>query len=94
MDKLSLDRLIDGLIDAYVDWRVACDRVNGAYRSWAPAMGPGDRAAFELYMTALDAEEHAAEQYAALVRRTYNRLWGETPPAQPGYEPAREAGSS
>ena len=81
MDKLSVDRLVDGLIDAYVDWRVACDRVNEAYRSWALEMGPGNRVAFGRYMAALDGEEYAAEVYAALVRGVYKRLWGEGAPA-------------
>ena len=27
-DNLNLDRLVDGLIGAYVDWRAACDEVD------------------------------------------------------------------
>ena len=76
MDKPNLEWVVDELIDAYVDWREACDRVNEAYRSWALATGQDDRAGFGMYVAALDAEERAAAAYAALVRRAYGRLWG------------------
>ena len=92
MNKLSLDRLVDGLIDAYVDWRDACDRVHEAYRSWALEMGPGDRIAFGMYVAALDAEEHAAGVYAAFVTLAYQRLWGEAPSAEALGERAGEIG--
>lgn len=76
MDMPSREQLIDRLIEAYVDWRDACDRVNDEYRAWALATGRDDRAGFGMYVAALDAEERAAEAYAALVRRAYIRLWG------------------
>ena len=81
-DKVSLDRLVDGLIDAYVDWRAACDEVGDAYRSWTLEMGSGNGVAFGRYMAALDGEEYAAEVYATLVRGAYKRLWGEKAPAE------------
>jgi hypothetical protein len=62
-------RLVDRTIGAYVDWHEACRAVDDAYRVWAGATRPGARAAFWRYTAALDAEEHAAEVYAALVRR-------------------------
>jgi hypothetical protein len=82
-DKLSLDQLVDGVIDAYVDWRVACDQVDEAYRCWTLETSSADDAAFGLYMAALDAEEDAAASYAANVRRAYTRLWGKGPSAEP-----------
>lgn len=45
--------------------------MNDAYRSWALDTGFRDKLTFGLYMSALDAEEHAAEVYAAAVRRVY-----------------------
>lgn len=91
-DKLSLDLLVDGLIDAYVDWRVACDGVHQAYRVWALEMGSADRVTFQMYMAALDAEEHAAEVYASFVMRAYERLWGEGTSAEAFGEPAGGTG--
>lgn len=54
MTVLSRKRLIDKLVEAYVDWREACVRVDDAYRG--------------LYVATLDAEEQAADAYAGLVR--------------------------
>ena len=82
-DKLSLNQLVDELIDAYVDWRVACDQVDEAYRSWALEASSAGDVAFGLYMAALDAEEDAAARYAAHVRRAYKRLYGEGPSVEP-----------
>ena len=78
------ERLVDELVEAYVDWRETCARVNDAYRSWAsrtrslvaePRLG--------LYMAALDAEERTAEVYAGLVRRADELPWSEDPPDEP-----------
>jgi hypothetical protein len=70
VNTLRRERLVDRLVEAYIDWRETCLRVTDAYRSWTDETAPGDRAAFGLYMAALDAEEQAAEVYAGLVRRT------------------------
>ncbi len=88
IDKLSRERLVDKLVEAYVDWRGECARVDDAYRSWASESGPCGRAAFGLYMTALDAEEQAAEVYAGLVRRADKLSWSERPPTEPLGGPA------
>jgi hypothetical protein len=69
MNPLRQKRLVDALVEAYVDWRETCACVNDAYRSWASEPGPWRSVAFYLYMAALDAEQHAAEVYAGLVRR-------------------------
>ena len=66
MNTLRRERLVDELVEAYVEWRETCARVNDAHRSWASETGPGGRFAFELCMAALDEEEQAAEVYAGL----------------------------
>ena len=80
INRLKRDRLVDELVEAYVDWREACARVDGAYRSWAREMAPGDRVRFGLYVAALDQEEQAADSYAGLVRRAEKMLGSEGPP--------------
>ena len=92
MNGLSPERLVDELVDAYVGWRDACARVDDAYRAWTVGADRRDKVAFWLYMAALDAEEQAAEVYAVHVRRTYERLWGETSPAEAQAPPARGVG--
>jgi hypothetical protein len=80
MNKLRKKRLVDTLMEAYVDWRDACLRVNDAYASWTSETGVRATVAFGFYMAALDHEEEAAGIYAGLVRRTTELLW-------PAYEP-------
>jgi hypothetical protein len=65
---LRRERLVDELLEAYVEWRESCARVSDAYHFWTSEPAPGDRIAFGLYVAALDAEEHAAQVYAGLVR--------------------------
>jgi hypothetical protein len=79
MDTLRRERLVHELVEAYVDWREACARVDDAYRSWTNETAPRERVAFALYIAALDAEEHAAKVYAELVRRTDKLPWHEDP---------------
>jgi hypothetical protein len=45
MNTLSRKRLADKLVEAYVDWRETCARVDDAYRSWASEAGLWGRAA-------------------------------------------------
>jgi hypothetical protein len=80
---LSQKRLVDKLVEAYVDWREACARANDAYRSWASEAGPRGRVAFGLYMAALDAEEQAAEVYARFVKRAGKLPWSEQSLTEP-----------
>ncbi len=82
MDTLTRERLVGELVEAYVEWREACGRVDDAYRSWANERARGDRLAFGLYMAALDAEELAAEVYAGLVGRADKLSRSEEPPAE------------
>jgi hypothetical protein len=83
IDTLRRERLVDELVEAYVDWRETCARVDDAYRSWANGTTLGDRVAFALYRAALDAEEQAARVYAELVRRAGKAPWSEESPAEP-----------
>jgi hypothetical protein len=69
MTALSRKRLIDKLVEAYVDWREACVQVDDSYRACARETGPWGAIAFGLYVATLDAEERAADAYAGLVRR-------------------------
>ena len=77
IDAVSRPRLVDRLVDAYVDWRQACAWVNDSYRRCANEIGPRGRVAFGIYMAALDAEQQAAEVYAGLVRRAGELRWSE-----------------
>jgi hypothetical protein len=79
-------------VRAYVQWREASLRANVAYRAWASEAGSRDRAAFGLYLTALDAEEHAAEVYAELVRSADRLPRSEDPPLEPLRGPDRGLG--
>jgi hypothetical protein len=88
VDMLSRERLVDQLLEAYVDWREACARVDDAYRFWAVESGGGGRVAFGSYVAALDAEERSAEVYAVLVRRADALVWSEDSPADPLGDPA------
>ena len=75
MNTLERKRLVDALVEAYVDWRETCVRVDDAYYFWASGTTPGNKVTFGSYMAALDAEAHAAEVYAGLVKRADERAW-------------------
>jgi len=80
---LSRERLVDQLVEAYVDWREACARLDDAYRFWAGESAGRGRVAFGSYVAALDAEERSAELYAVIVRRADALIWSEDSPADP-----------
>lgn len=88
MNTVSHTRLVDNLIEAYVDWREAADRVNDSYGLWARDTGGHSRFAFALYRIALDEEEKCAEVYAGLVQWVGKLPWQKGPQT----EPARSAG--
>jgi hypothetical protein len=92
MNTLRRKRLVDALVEAYVDWRETCACVNDAYRSWASEPGPWGSVGFYLYIAALDAEEQAAEVYAGLVRRADELAWREDASAAPLSGPGPEVG--
>ena len=83
MNMLRRERLVDELVEAYIDWRETCGRVNDAYCSWASETGPRGRVTFGLYMAALDAEEQAAEVYVRVVRRADELPPSDDPPNEP-----------
>jgi hypothetical protein len=83
MDTLIQTRLVDKLLEAYIDWREACARANDAYGFWESEADPHRRVAFGLYMAALDAEEQAADVYASAVRRVEKLPWNDQPPTEP-----------
>ena len=89
MTALSRTRLIDKLVEAYVDWREACVRVDDAYRACARETGPWGAVAFGLYVATLDAEEQAADAYAGLVRRAERLPWTQERRLEPFGEPPR-----
>ena len=47
-------------MDAYIDWREECLRVNEAYAWWASTTAPHAAMALGAYSAALDPEERAA----------------------------------
>jgi hypothetical protein len=61
----NVDRAI-----AYVEWRLACLAVWGAYRDWTHAAKADATLARAAYEAALDREAAAASAYARLVRIT------------------------
>ena len=69
MRRGTQDRLVDEMISAYADWRVASRQVDDAYRSWAIGPTVSAAEAFTRYTAALDAEASAADVFADLVRR-------------------------
>jgi hypothetical protein len=56
-------------VGAYVAWREECVAVRTAYLAWRRARAAEAALAFDAYEAALDREEVAAEDYAALMRR-------------------------
>jgi hypothetical protein len=70
-------RMVDEAVDAYVDWRDKCRAVWDAYRRWVSASIGDAGLAFETYSAELDREEHAAEIYAAEIRRVAHLMLGE-----------------
>jgi hypothetical protein len=64
-----LRRSVDKAMEAYVEWRQECLRVDAAYECWSAATRDGATPAFSAYTVALDREERAAETYAARIQR-------------------------
>ena len=89
MTVLSRKRPIDKLVEAYVDWREACVRVDDAYRACARETGPWGAVVFGLCVATLDAEELASDAYAGLVSRAEKLLWTQERRPEPFGELAR-----
>jgi hypothetical protein len=69
MKTLTRTRLVDDVIDAYVDWREECLFVWDAYCRWAAAPQADATLAFAAYAAALDREERASAYYAGRISR-------------------------
>jgi hypothetical protein len=50
----------DEFLYSWVRWREACEHVHTAYRFWETCEPNESKFAFEVYLAALDREEHAA----------------------------------
>jgi hypothetical protein len=61
--------VVDALLERYVAWREECEKVWRAYHGWADADRHDRGPAHANYLAALDREESAAREYAALIER-------------------------
>jgi hypothetical protein len=57
-------RVVDELVERYVDWREASAAVHQAYRWWSNASPREAAVRYAVYCAALDLEECAANLYA------------------------------
>jgi hypothetical protein len=62
-------RLVDEVIERYVDWREACAAVRHTYSQWSRASADERPLSFAAYRAALDQEESAATLYGVVVSR-------------------------
>jgi hypothetical protein len=63
------DRVVDAMIQAYVDWREESSAVWDAYTRWSSVPSTDAGLAYAAYRAALDRERQAADVYADLIRR-------------------------
>ena len=61
-------QLMDLISDAYIDWREECDAVRRTYRAWSVAPRGQRDLTFHAYAGALNREQDAANNYAAVIR--------------------------
>jgi hypothetical protein len=94
LETMGQELLVDMLVEAYVDWREACVRVNDTYSDWISETVLGYRLASARYVAALDAEQHAADVYAGLVRRFRKLASSDARQAGEISRPMRGRGSS
>jgi hypothetical protein len=62
-------RLIDDVVNTYVDWREQSERVWRAYRDWSTSAPPDAALRFAAYVAELDREHLASDTYADAVTR-------------------------
>jgi hypothetical protein len=60
-------RLVDDMLDRFVEWREDAAAVADAYRRWSDAPARDEAWRFGAYIAALDQEESAAQSYAVVV---------------------------
>jgi hypothetical protein len=94
LETMGQELLVDMLVEAYVDWREACVRVNDTYSGWISETVLGYRLACACYVAALDAEQHAADVYAGLVQRFRKLTSSDEPQAGEISRAMRGRGSS
>jgi hypothetical protein len=75
VDTATRNRLVDEMIESYVEWREECATVEATYRRWSTAPATDCAISFASYNAALDREESAASLYAADVSRLERVLW-------------------
>ena len=69
-----MSRLVDEMLDRYVEWREDATAVDAAYLEWSGAPAHARAWRFSVYMAALEQEEAAANSYADVVGELDHRL--------------------
>jgi hypothetical protein len=80
-------RLVDDMVDAYVQWGDECAAVQSAYDLWSHAAADDEDLAFGAYEAALDEEERSSQTYADLVKQVLSFV----SPARDHRRPSRRA---
>jgi hypothetical protein len=60
-------RLVDEMLERYVEWREDAAAVRGRYADWSGAPAREEAWRFSAYLAALEQEESAAQTYAVVV---------------------------
>lgn len=60
-------RVVDDMLDRFVEWREGAGSVADAYRRWSEAPARDEPWRFSAYMALVDQEESAAKSYAVVV---------------------------
>ena len=69
------ERLVDEMIQRYVEWREECDGVRAAHDWWTGSPISERRTSCAVYAAALDREASAADEFAAALGRLKRCLW-------------------
>jgi|HubBroStandDraft_4_1064222.scaffolds.fasta_scaffold529687_1 hypothetical protein len=69
-----MTRLVDEMLDRYVEWREDAYAVKEAYTRWCGAPARDEKWRFSVYMASLELEEASAKTYAAVVSKLDSRL--------------------
>jgi hypothetical protein len=77
-DAAASERLVDEVVERYVDWREASAAADHAYVQWSNAPASGREPKFAAYTVALDQEELAAAIYRTVLERAV-RFVGSSP---------------
>jgi hypothetical protein len=75
VDTATRKRLVDQVIESYVEWREECATVEATYRCWSKAPATEYAISFASCNAALDREESAARVHAAELSRLKRLLW-------------------